>query len=159
MELEDVPGELIKVLEPISRMGANIQNIVHKRDEKTPLGKVPITVLLELDNEKILDKIVSELKELGARIVRVGEEKAAASAVILVVGNILQTDIKDSLLKLNSVDGARISDLNMAMGESEEESSARLIIEAKSEELLQKTISKMREMAEKKDLIMIEPLE
>lgn len=159
MELEDVPGELIKVLEPISRMGANIQNIVHKRDEKTPLGKVPITVLLELENEKILNKIVDELKELGARIVRVGEETAAASAVILLVGNILQTDIKDSLLKLNSVEGARISDLSMAMGESEEESSARIIIEAKSEEVLQETVLKMRKIADDKELIMIEPLE
>lgn len=159
MELEDVPGRLIKVLEPISRMGANIQNIVHKRDEKTPLGKIPITVLLELESEKILNKIVNELEELGARIVRVGEETAAASAVVLMVGNILQTDIKDSLLELNSVEGARISDLSMAMGESEEESSARLIIEAKSEEVLKETMQEMRKIADEKDLIMIEPLE
>lgn len=158
MELEDVPGQLIKVLEPISNFGANIQNIVHKREEKTPLGKVPITVLIEVENKELLDKIVDKLEELGARIIRVGEEKAATSTVILLVGDILQTDIQDSVLRLNSIDGASISNLSMAIGEADEENSARVIIEAKSDEVLQETVSKMKNIANEKGLLLIETL-
>lgn len=158
MELDDVPGQLVKVLEPISNLGANIQNVVHKRDEKTPLGKVPVTVILELEERNRLDKIIDELKELGARIARVGEERAAARAVLLLVGDIINTDVRDSIERLNSVEGSRVSDLNMAVGESGEESSARIIIEATNQEALQSTISKLNEIADEKHLQVIEPL-
>lgn len=158
MELDDVPGQLVKVLEPISNLGANIQNVVHKRDEKTPLGKVPVTVILELEERNRLDKIIDELKELGARIARVGEERAAARAVLLLVGDIINTDVRDSIERLNSVEGSRVSDLNMAVGESGEESSARIIIEATNQEALQSTISKLNEIADEKNLQVIEPL-
>ncbi len=153
-----MPGQLVNVLEPISRLGANIQNIVHKREEKTPLGKVPITILLELESKKLLDKIVEELEERGARIVRVGEEKAATSTVLLLIGDILQTDMRDSVLRLNSIDGARISNLSMAIGESDEENSARIIVEARNEEVLKKTVSRMKNIAKEKDLLLIETL-
>lgn len=158
MELEDVPGQLVKVLDPISRYGANIQNVVHERDKKTPLGKVPVMVVLEVKGKDRLEKIIDELKELGARIIRAGEEEASASAVMLLVGDIIQTDIRDSVNKLNSIEGARVSDLNLAVGDSGGESSARIIIEALSEESLQSAISRLREIAEEKDILVIESL-
>lgn len=158
MELEDVPGQLVKVLDPISRYGANIQNVVHRREEKTPLGKVPVTILLEVEGRDRLDEIVDELEELGARITRVGEEKAAARAVILLVGDIIQTDIRDSIERLDSIEGAKVSDLGLAIGESEEESSARVIIEATGQEPLQSATSMMKEIADEKDLLVIESM-
>ncbi len=159
MELEDAPGELVKVLEPISRCGANIQNVVHKREEKTPLGKVPVTVILEVKGRKALDKILDEIKDVGARIARVGEEEVAAKSVNLLVGDIIQTDVRDTVERLNSVEGARVSDLSLAVGESGGESSARIIIEATSQENLHSALSKLKEVSEEKDLLLIEPLE
>lgn len=158
MELKDAPGQLVKVLDPISRYGANIQNVVHKREEKTPLGKVPVTVILEVKDKDRLDKIVGEIEEVGARINRIGEEEVTAKAVLLLVGDIIQTDIRDSVERLNSVEGARVSDLSLAVGESEEESSARIIIEATGQESLGSSLSKLREIAKEKDLLVIEPL-
>jgi len=37
VELKDKPGQLIKTLEPISRLGGNVIGVVHKRDRVTPL--------------------------------------------------------------------------------------------------------------------------
>ncbi|KXB06861.1 hypothetical protein AKJ52_01420 [candidate division MSBL1 archaeon SCGC-AAA382C18] len=159
MELEDAPGELVKVLDPISRYGANIQNVVHKREEKTPLGKVPVTIILEVKEEQRLEEIVDEIKEAGARIARVGEEEVVAKAVNLLVGDIVKTDIKDTVERLNSVQGARVSDLNLAVGKSGGESSARLIFEATSKESLKNVTDKLEEIAKEKDLLVIEPLE
>lgn len=158
MELEDVPGQLVKVLDPISRYGANIQNVVHEREKKTPLGKVPVMVILEVEDRDRLEKIIDELKELGARIIRAGEEEATARVVVLLVGDIIQTDIRDSVNKLNSIEGARVSDLSLAVGDSGEESSARIIIEALSEDSLQSATSKLGKIAEEKDLLVIESL-
>ena len=159
MELEDSPGELVKVLEPISRCGANIQNVVHKREEKTPLGKVPVTVILEVKGKDMLEKILDEIKEAGARIARVGEDEVAAKSVNLMVGDIIQTDVRDTVEKLNSIEGARVSDLSLAVGKSGGESSARIIIEATSQENLDSALAKLREISAEKDLLLIEPLE
>lgn len=158
MELEDAPGELVKVLKPISRYGANIQNVVHKRDEKTPLGKVPVTVILEAKEEKHLEEIIEEVKKVGARITMVGEEEVEAKAVNLLVGDIIKTDIRDTVEKLNSVQGARVSDLDLAVGKSGGESAARLIFEATSNESLQNVLKKLKDISEEKDLLVIEPL-
>lgn len=158
MELEDTPGQLVKVLDPISRYGANIQNVVHKREEKTPLGKVPVTVILEVKGEDRLDKIVEEIKDKGANITRVGEEEAATRAVVLLVGELIQTDVPDSIEKINSIEGAKISDISLAIGESESESAARVILWATDDEILQKAISRLKEIGKEKNLLVIEQL-
>jgi len=117
-----------------------------------------VTVILEVEGKDRLDKVIDEIEEVGARVTRVGEEKATARAVILLVGDIIETDIRDSVGKLDSIEGARISDLNLAMGESDEESSARVIIQAVDEESLQSAVLKLEEVADEKDLLVIEPL-
>ncbi len=159
MELEDTPGQLVKVLDPISRYGANIQNVVHKREEMTPLGKVPVTVILEVKEKDRLDKILDEIEEVGARITRVGEEEAAVRAVLLLVGDIIKTDIRDSVERLNSIEGAKVSDLSLAIGDSGEDSSARVIIWATTQDSLETAVSRLEEIADEKDLLLIEPLE
>ncbi|KXA93706.1 hypothetical protein AKJ40_01465 [candidate division MSBL1 archaeon SCGC-AAA259M10] len=158
MELEDTPGQLVKVLKPVSRYGANIQNVVHKREEMTPLGRVPVTVIFEVKQEGRLQKILDEVKEAGAKITRVGEEEAAVRAVVLLVGDIIGTDVRDSLDRINSIKGAKVSDLNLAIGESDEEHSARVIIWATDKEKLQSAVLKLKEIAEEKNLLVIDPM-
>ncbi len=115
-------------------------------------------MILEVEDDESLEKVLDEVEEVGARITRVGEEKAAARAVSILVGDIIQTDIRDSIGRLDSIEGARISDLNLAVGESDEESSARVIIQAKNEDSLEAATEKLKEIADEKDLLMIEPL-
>lgn len=157
MELEDTPGQLVKVLKPVSRYGANIQNVVHKREEMTPLGRVPVTVIFEVKQDR-LQKILDEVKEAGAKITRVGEEEAAVRAVVLLVGDIIGTDVRDSLDRINSIKGAKVSDLNLAIGESDEEHSARVIIWATDKEKLRSAVLKLKEIAEEKNLLVIDPM-
>ena len=38
LELMDVPGQLVKVLEPIGSLGANLVTVIHKRDYKNENG-------------------------------------------------------------------------------------------------------------------------
>ncbi|MFP4005251.1 MAG: ACT domain-containing protein [Candidatus Hadarchaeia archaeon] len=158
MELEDTPGRLVEVLEPISKLGVNIQNVVHERDEKTPLGKVPVTLLLEVGDSEKMERIKEELEKSGAQITRIGEEEAVARSVVLLVGDIIETDIKNSVDRLNSVEGARISDLRIALGQSEGESSALVVVEATDRDCLKEAMFKLKEITEEKDLLLIRSL-
>ena len=38
LELMDVPGQLVSVLDPISGLGANLVTVIHKRDSKNEKG-------------------------------------------------------------------------------------------------------------------------
>ncbi len=75
MELEDVPGQLVKALDPISKFGANIQSVVHQRERKTLLGRIPVTVILEVGDRARLNQMLRALKRMGTRITAVGEKE------------------------------------------------------------------------------------
>ena len=47
LELLDVPGQLLDVLRPMGRLGANIVAVIHQRDVKTDEGKVPVQITIE----------------------------------------------------------------------------------------------------------------
>ena len=48
LELKDVPGTLIKVIEPISQHGGNIRSVLHLR---TGMDLVPVEILFEVPDE------------------------------------------------------------------------------------------------------------
>jgi ACT domain-containing protein len=155
MELEDVPGQLVRVLEPISRFGANIQNVVHQRERKTPLGRVPVTVILEVGDRPRLNRILGALRKLGARITMVGEKEGMVKRAVLLVGHVIHTDIRDTVDRLNSLRGVRVSDLSLAMGEAGKESAARITIAAGNEKQAEAALRRLDRIAAKKKLLLI----
>jgi ACT domain-containing protein len=159
MELEDVPGQLVKALDPISRFGGNIQNVVHERDKKTPLGRVPVTVVFDVDERARFDKIMSALREMGVRVTRVGEMGAGLKSTILMIGHIIHTDIRDTIDRLNSLEGVRVLDLSLAMGAVGEESTARMVIVTENEDRARAALSLLTEIASQKKLLLIKSLE
>jgi len=49
LDVPDVPGQLLEVLEPMGRLGANIVAVIHQRDVKTERGTVPVQITIEGD--------------------------------------------------------------------------------------------------------------
>jgi len=159
MELEDVPGQLVKVLEPISSFGGNIMNVLHERERKTPLGRVPVRVVFEVDEKAKLNRIIGALRRMGVRIIRVGEKEGAFRSAVLLVGHIIHTDIRDTVDRLNEIRGVRISDLNLAMGAVGQESAARVMITADDENLARTALLRLEKISRGKGLLMITSLE
>ena len=159
MELEDVPGQLVKVLEPISRFGGNIRNVLHERERKTPLGRVPVRVVFEVDEKVKLNRIVEALRGMGVRITRVGEKEGAVRSTVLLVGHIIHTDIRDTIDRLNELRGMRISDLSLAMGAIGQESAARVTITADDEPRARAALSRLEKIAKGKKLLLVTSLE
>lgn len=155
MELEDVPGQLVRVLEPISRFGGNIQSVVHQRERKTPLGMAPVMVIFDVDERARLNKIISALRAMGTRITHVGERAGISKSTVLLLGDVLHTDINGTIEVLNSLRGVAVSDLSLAMGEAGRESAARLTIVGDDESSLLSAISRLERIAAEKKLLLV----
>ena len=156
VELEDKPGQLVRVLEPISKFGGNIVGIVHQRGKKTPLKRVPVEISLKIDKRKI-ERLLKKLKEDGIIIRSCNEEKFLATTSLLLIGHIIHTDLSDTIRKVDSSD-AECVELHVSMPRAKEPSTAMLTISARNSEELQETVKKLKEICREKEILVLEPI-
>lgn len=154
--LKDIPGQLVKALEPISSYGGNIISIVHLREEVTG-GRVPVHVTLEVEPPR-LEKILRELEDRDIWVSKVGEVRKKEKLKVLLIGHIVDTDARDTIDRINDIKGAMVADLALAMPHPEKESSARMDIEVSGDNVAEKVIERLEEIAREKNLIVIKSI-
>lgn len=154
VELEDKPGQLLKVLEPIAKNGGNVVGIFHQRGKKTPLNRIPVEISFRADSKKA-EKIIEELqKELVVR--KFGKIRTAVISLLL-IGHVIHTDLSDTIKRVDNSD-AECVELNVTMPELNEPSTAMITITAKSEEALERALERVKEICGEKKIIVIEPV-
>lgn len=129
LELLDVPGQLLDALNPIGRLGANIVAVIHQRDVKTERGTVPVQITIEGD-EETLKKVLTVIEEAGIQIMQVDGILRKEKITTILVGNIIDKDVKDTVKLLNSIEGVMVADLDLKMSDHPEKSASRIVIEA-----------------------------
>jgi ACT domain-containing protein len=157
LELKDIPGQLVLALSPISELHGNIMSVVHQHEEKTPRGTIPVQVTFEID-QGVLNELTERLENSGVRVARVGEERLRSSVSVVLIGHIIHSDIGDTIERIDSTGFAEVVDLSISMPAIEKTSSAYLVINAVGEDELKKAVKILRDVAETKDLLMIEPI-
>lgn len=157
LELKDIPGQLVLALSPISELHGNIMSVVHQHEDKTPRGTIPVQVTFEID-QKVLNDLIERLENSGVRVARVGEERLRSSVSVVLIGHIIHSDIGDTIERIDSTGFAEVVDLSLSMPAIEKTSSAYLVINAVAEKELKKALEILRDVADKKDLLMIEPI-
>lgn len=157
LELKDIPGQLVLALAPISELHGNIMSVVHQHEEKTPRGTIPVQVTFEID-QGVLDELIEKLEKSGVGVARVGEERLRSSISVVLIGHIIHSDIGDTIDRIDSTGFAEVVDLSLSMPAIEKTSSAYLVINAEGENELKNALEILREVAIKKDLLMIEPI-
>ncbi len=157
LELKDIPGQLVLALSPISELHGNIMSVVHQHEEKTPRGTIPVQVTFEID-QRVLDELIERLEKSGVRVARVGEERLRSSVSVVLIGHIIHSDIGDTIDKIDSTGFAEVVDLSLSMPAIERTSSAYLVINAVGNKELKKALEILRNVAAKKELLMIEPI-
>jgi ACT domain-containing protein len=157
LELKDTPGQLVHVLTPISDLGGNIISVIHHHDEKTFRNTIPVFVVFEME-EKKLDDLRKRLEGSGATIVRMGKIRLREAVSILLIGHIIHTDLTDTIDQIDRTGYAEVQDLSLAMPEIDGPSSAVITISATGTTELKRAVEILRGAAQKKDLLMIEPL-
>ena len=158
LELQDIPGQLVLALEPFKKYKGNIIGVVHHRDRKTPMGKIPVRLIFEIEKSNI-DKIKKHLEENGIVVVRVGEDRFIEEMSVLLVGHVVHTDLGDTINRIDSTGFAEVEDLCLKMPGIEDPSSAYMRIRATGKEEIEKSLSILREVGAQKNLLVIEPIE
>ncbi len=151
--LKDVPGQLVKALEPVSQYGGNIISIVHMREEIKG-GRVPVHVVVQVEPEN-LEKIIGELERRDIWVSNVGEVKKKQKLTVMLIGHVVDTDLRDTIDRINEIKGALVLDLGLAMPHPEKESSARMDIEISDPRKAKAVLRRLEEVARKKGLLVI----
>ena len=146
LELMDVPGQLVSVLDPISGLGANLVTVIHKRDSKNEKGMIPVQLTLEGERDS-LDRVIERFKELGVSII------AMEVVSTILIGHIVDNDIRDTMDKINSLDGVYVVGFDIKL-DGESKSSALINIETDFG-MKEFIFDKIGKIAAEKDLLMI----
>ena len=157
LELQDKPGQLLAALTPLSALGGNIISVVHHRDQRTSRGKIPVQIVFEIDETK-RQLLIDELEKSGIAVARIDENPLIERESVILIGHIIHTDIKDTIDCIDRTGFAEVTDISIAMPEIDGESSAYMLIEAVGESELASAIDLLKEIADQKDLLVIEPV-
>ena len=158
LELQDIPGQLLLAMQPLSDNKANIISVVHHRDRKTPRGMIPVRFVVEMDRSKI-ETVQARLKESGISVVRAGEDRFIEAVSVVLVGHVLDSDLGDTIKRIDSTGFAEVMDLSLTMPGVNEPSSAYLKIRATGKAEIQKALTILRSVGKEKKLLVIEPIE
>jgi len=151
MELKDVPGELIRVLTPISNIGINIISIIHLREKKTN-GRVPVRLVISETDEELFKKMIDELEKNDIIITTINKQVRKRDIDIVVIGHVVDTDIRDTIDRLNK--HGLVIDLDLSMPDPYKESSARMKVVI-SEENLKDFDNELNKISKEKNLLFI----
>ena len=157
LELVDRPGELLAALEPIADRGGNLLSIFHERGNITPRGHIPVEVDLECPPDRF-SVIVEALKESGVNVIQAGAERYGEEVVAILVGDLVESDLSDTLSRIESCATATVVDFSFVAGDGDgEDASARLRIAARRG-TVGDALSAVRSVVASKDLRVIEPV-
>ena len=157
LELVDEPGQLLAALHPIADNGGNLLSIYHERGNKTPRGRIPVEVDFEATSERF-EEIVDALRSEGVNVMQAGTERYAEEVTLLLFGHLIDTDLSDTLSRIEGCESASVADVSLAAPQGTEEvSSARLRLEARAGET-DAALAAVRDLAAEKDLRVVEPL-
>jgi ACT domain-containing protein len=152
IELLDVPGQLVSVLEPISGLGANLVTVIHKRDSKNEKGKIPVQLTLEGEQESF-NRVIDRFNELGISIIeRDGVINKQLISTIL-IGHIVDQDLRDTTDRINALDGIYVVGFDIKLdGESKSTALLNLEVDYGKKQFAFNEIAKI---ADEKQLLMI----
>ncbi|NHN57483.1 MULTISPECIES: amino acid-binding protein [Halorussus] len=157
LELVDEPGELLGALEPIAANGGNLLSVFHERGSVTPRGRIPVEVDLECPPDRF-DALVADLRDAGVNVIQAGAERYGEEVSVLLVGDVVETDLSETLSSIESNADASVTDVSLsAPGGTSDVASARLRLAAEAGATGQ-AIAAVCEVAERKDLRVVEPL-
>nr|WP_294999984.1 amino acid-binding protein [uncultured Methanobrevibacter sp.] len=152
LELMDTPGQLLKALEPVSSLGANLVTVIHKRDYKNKKGNVPVQLTIEGEHED-LKKVVNRFEELGFSIIEMDSVVLKERITTIFHGHIVDQDLRDTVDRINELEDVDIVAFDIKLN-GEEKSTALINIEAGIGRK-HAVFDKIAEIAEEKDLLVI----
>lgn len=117
---------------------------------------IPVEVDLEATPERF-ETIVSALREAGVNVIRAGAERYGEELSVVLVGDLVETDLSDTLSRVEQANAAVADVALSAPAGTDEPSSARLRLATETGQR-ERALDTVRELADEKDLHLVEPL-
>ena len=152
LELLDVPGQLVSVLEPISGLGANLVTVILKRDSKNEKGKIPVQLTLEGEQESF-NRVIKRFSDLNITIVEKDGIINKEFVSTILIGHIVDRDVRDTTDKINALDGVYVVGFDIKL-DGEDKSTALINLEVAYGKK-QFAFDEVKKIADEKDLLMI----
>lgn len=155
---KDVPGELIRILAPITDVGGNIITVIHRRDELSAKGMLPVHLKIDIENRKQFDRILERYRKDNINVLKIDELRCFDELTVGMIGHIIRTDLSDTINYIDSLGFCKVTDLHIDMPDKKLESCAILRIEMDNavEDSKARVISRIREIGMKKDIQIVE---
>ena len=157
LELVDEPGELLRSLQPIAEKGGNLLSIFHERGNVTPRGYIPVVVDVEATPDRF-EKIVEALSRAGVNVIQAGTERYSKEMTVILSGHLLNTDFSDTLSRIQATRSATVTDISISAPQGSTDTSSARIRMATESSSREETLAAIRDIAEEKDLRVVEPL-
>ncbi|MEX2681743.1 MAG: hypothetical protein Q6373_009085 [Candidatus Sigynarchaeota archaeon] len=160
----DQPGELIRILKPLSDHNANIQGVFHDHsrdsDKNVAAGSVPVEITFTFDpsmsedeKKKRIDKIKADLAKDKIQVLNISIETIETTRTdhVLLLGPIFETDIQDSIVQITST-GARIADMQAAIDSENQKSTVMFKLEYEKDKIHDVLMAKVASICKEKGL-------
>ncbi|WP_336022270.1 amino acid-binding protein [Halobellus salinisoli] len=157
LELVDEPGELLRSLRPIAENGGNLLSIFHERGNVTPRGHIPVEVDVEATPARF-EKIIDGLRDAGINVIQAGTERYSEGLTVILSGHVIDTDLSDTLSRIQESANASVTDLSLAAPEGTANVSSARISIAAEKGATDVVLDKIRAVADEKELRLVEPL-
>jgi ACT domain-containing protein len=132
-------------------------SVVHHHEERTSRGTIALQVIFDMEDG--LGSLKEELESRDIKVTRVNQIRLLEHKTVVLVGHIIHSDIRDTIEQIDSTGYAEVVDLSMSMPGISLKSSARIGINAAGKDEMKKAVRLLRNIAQEKELLLIEPIE
>ena len=156
VRLEDTPGALVELIQPISNNGGNIFGVLHHHD-KIINNLIPVSVSFELSEELkdiSLKNIEKELSDKNIQIDKVIIEKDVRNLTVILTGHVFDTDVTDTIKRLAKKD-IKVIELQAKFTEVSEVSNVKLKITFPESISKEESIKELETICEEKNLFLL----
>ena len=157
LDLKDVPGSLIRVIEPISSHGGNILSVLHSRMGKK---RVRVRIVFKISDLRMLELVNNSLKQNSIRTTSIDIEgrKYYSRKVIdcLLVGHVVDMDMQDTIDRINKF--GLVLDIDVVMPSPEEKSSVLLHVEI-DESKADRLLKRVEDICKEKKFLLVRSLD
>lgn len=149
IDLQDRPGELLRVLQTIYHFGGNLITIVHNRAMQHD-NIVPMHIQLEIEQGNV-GPLQEQLIKQGILIKAVFGEDAVHHQTILLIGRLVDYDVRDVIDSVAEV-GAKVRRIEARIGKGS--STIKVLIDG-NDINIEKALEMLSQFSNKKQLLMV----
>ncbi len=158
LRLKDIPGQLVRALEPISANDGNIRGVVHHHDEEVG-GRIQVNVTFEVRSEPILAKVLQIWKEREIDVAKIDAIFETYRVEYLLVGDISSKELEGITDSLETIEGIASIDIRYAGSSSSRSRSAMITGKATKKDTIKTLDDYFIKRSEKKGYTLVRGLE